>query len=168
MAIDIYFRNSFSGYNKMDVVNFIEKLNREQVERVNDLNENFRIAQEEIKELSDELEASKKRCAELEAAVARQEAERADSEEKAQKYEAMQGTYADIMLEAEYTSKEKVRIAEEKADRMIKEAEETKRIAVAENKRIIENTKNEFMALIDKLTTSLDETIEKIGSKENE
>ncbi|MBE6651315.1 MAG: hypothetical protein E7613_08385 [Ruminococcaceae bacterium] len=168
MPNEIYFRTSFSGYNKSDVISFIEKLNREQVERVNSLNDTIRKSQEETKHLSDELENAQKRCAQLEEEVKQLIADRSANEEKAQKYETMQGTYADIMLEAEYTSKEKVRIAEEKADRMIKEAEETRRMAAAENKRIIETTKVEFMTLIEKLTSSLDETIAKIGVKDNE
>ncbi len=168
MSNDIYFRTALSGYNKNDVISFIEKLNSEQVERVNELNERLRSAQTESKRLSTEVAELKAKCAELEAQLSMSDETRALNAEKAQKYETMQGSYADIMLEAEHTSKEKVRIAEERAEKILAEANETKRQIVAENKKIIETSKTEFMTLIDKLTASLDDTLSRIGTDSNE
>lgn len=167
MANDIYFRTSLTGYNKSDVINFIEKLNSEQVERVNELNERLRSSQSEVKRMDSELVELRKKCSEMERLLTQKDADRITNEEKAQKYDAMQGTYADIMLEAEHTSKEKVRLAEEKAEKILEDANEAKKLIVAENKQIIESSKAEFIALIDKLTLSMDATLNKIGN-ENE
>ena len=163
MANDIYFRTSLSGYNKNDVIRFIEKLNSEQVERVNELNDRIRISQTEAKKMSVELDAMKKKCAQLESQLSMSDENRAINDEKAQKYDAMQGTYADIMLDAEHISKEKVKLAEEKAEKILAEATEIKKRIVDENKRILENSKNEFLAVVERLTASLDESIAKTG-----
>lgn len=163
MSKDIYFRTSLSGYNKNDVIRFIEKLNSEQVERVNELNDRIRISQTEAKKMSAELEEMKRKCAQLESQLSMSDENRAINDEKAQKYDAMQGSFADIMLDAEHTSKEKVRLAEEKAEKVLAEAMEIKKRIVTENKQILENSKNEFLALVERLTISLDETITKTG-----
>lgn len=168
MSTDIYFRTSLSGYNKNDVIKFIEKLNAEQIERVNELNDRLRSAQTEIRRLNTELEEAKKKCVTLEHQLEGSESKRTANDEKAQKYDAMQGSYADIMLEAEHTSKEKVRLAEEKAEKIIAEANEAKKQVISDNKRIIESAKAEFTALVDKLTSSLDETLVKLRTGENE
>lgn len=166
MAADIYFRSALSGYNKRDVISFIERLNSEQIERVNELNDRLRIAQTDAKKTAAELEEIKKRCEELEALLSETDATREDNAEKAQKYEAMQNSYANIMLEAEHTSVEKVRLAEEKAEKIIAEAQALKKKVVEDNKRIIENSKSELVALIDKLTASLDETLSTVTDNE--
>ena len=168
MSNDIYFRTAFSGYNKRDVINFIEKLNAEQVERVNELNDKIRLAQTEIKRLTNELAEAKKKSAELEISLNRTDANRALNDEKAQKFDSMQGTYADIMLEAEHNAKEKVKSAEEKAEQILNEANEERKKIVAENKQIIQSSKAEFLALIDKITTSLDNTLSGIETKGDE
>lgn len=168
MSNDIYFRSAFSGYNKRDVINFIEKLNAEQVERVNELNDKIRLAQTEVKRLTLELAEAKKKSAELEISLNRTDANRALNDEKAQKFDSMQGTYADIMLEAEHNAKEKVKSAEEKAEQILNEANEERKKIVAENKQIIQSSKAEFLALIDKITTSLDNTLSGIETKGNE
>ena len=168
MSNEIFFKTAVHGYNKSDVNSFIEKLNNEQVERVNALNDTIKQMQEEIDRLSEELESAKVRCAELEETIAQTEEKNAEIVEKAHKYDTLHATYADIMMEAEYTSKEKVRLAEERADKMLKDADEVRKIAAVENQRIIESTKSEFMSLVENLTSSLDETIEKIGAKGNE
>lgn len=168
MSADIYFRSSLSGYNKSDVIKFIEKLNAEQIERVNELNDKLRIAQAELRRLSSELEEAKGKCSSLESQLAEAVAKHTANDEKAQKYDEMTGTYADIMLEAEHTSKEKVRLAEEQAEKIISDANGIKKQIVAENKEIIESAKSEFTALVDKLTSSLDETLNKLGINENE
>lgn len=168
MPTDIYFRSAISGYNKSDVINFIEKLNSEQIERVNDLNERLRASQSEARKLSADLDAMQKKCAELEAKIKAAESQRTQNDEKAQKYDAMQGTYADIMLDAEHTAKEKVKAAEEKAKAILEEANEVKKVVVAENQKLIGDAKTEFVALMDKLTASLDETLSKLGTTNNE
>lgn len=168
MSTDIYFRSSLSGYNKSDVIKFIEKLNAEQIERVNELNDKLRSAQSELRRLSSELEEAKNKCSSLESQLADSEAKHTVNDEKAQKYDEMTGTYADIMLEAEHTSKEKVRLAEEQAEKIISDANCIKKQIVAENKQIIEGAKSEFTALVDKLTASLDDTLNKLGNGENE
>lgn len=168
MSADIYFRTSLSGYNKSDVIKFIEKLNAEQIERVNELNDKIRSAQTEIRRLTAELDSAQEKCAVLEKQLAEAESKSTANDEKAQKYDEMTGTYADIMLEAEHTSKEKVRIAEEQAEKIIAEANGIRKQIVAENKDIIASAKAEFTELVDKLTSSLDATLEKLGSDDNE
>lgn len=168
MSADIYFRTSLSGYNKNDVIKFIEKLNAEQIERVNELNDRIRSAQTEIRRLNSELDEAHKKCAELEEQLSGERSRNTANDEKAQKYDEMQGTYADIMLEAEHNAKEKVRIAQEQAEKIIADANGIKKQIISENKEIIASAKTEFTALVDKLTSSLDDTLEKLGNGENE
>lgn len=179
MPRDIYFRTSLTGYNKSDVISFIEKLNNEQVTRVNELNEKIRLYQVEQKRLLDELEEERKKSRELADALSETDENRIANDDKARKYDAMQETYADIMLDAERTSKEKLKFAEEESQKIINDAntlyeERTKELEAlrasifSENKRILETSKAEITSLLDKLTSQLEEGLTKVELKEND
>jgi len=159
MAADIYFRTSLSGYNKKDVMRFIEKLNKEQVERVSDLNDKIRVAQTEARKLALEIETVRKRCDEVETMLSDREQNDVVNEEKAQKFDSMQGTYADIMLDAEHSAKEKIATANKEAEEILRQANALFEEKMKEIDRIIENSKSEFMAVAEKMTASLDKAM---------
>ena len=178
MSNDIYFRTALAGYNKSDVMHFIEKLNSDQVERVNDLNDQLRTSQTEVKKLMAEVEALRRRCDDLEHNLSVRGKGDIDNAEKAHKYDEMQKNYADIMLEAESTSMEKVKNAEAESNRIISEAnnffEEKKKILrenkeklVAENNVIVEKSLKEMEAVMNSLSTALKDAWSIIGLGDN-
>lgn len=167
MSNDIYFRSAFAGYNKNDVMRFIEKLNSDQVERVNELNEQIRASQTEVRKLSAEAEVLKKRCDELEHTLSLRGKGDVINAEKAQKYDEMQKNYADIMLDAESSSKEKIKQAEAQAEKIVEEAnlyfEEkmnalraNKEKLVLANKETLNASVKEIEAVLSKLSSSLE------------
>ena len=178
MANDIYFRTSIAGYNKNDVMRFIEKLNSDQVERVNDLNDQIRSSQTESRKLSAELDVIRKRCDELEYTLSLRDKGDISNAEKAVKYDELQKNYADIMLEAESTSKEKIRQSEEKSsqivaeanayyEKKIKELRENKDRLVMMNKEILKSSMSQLESLILSLEKSLEDTWSTIGLGED-
>lgn len=180
MPNDIYFRSAIAGYNKNDVMRFIEKLNADQVERVNELNDQIRTSQTEVRKLAAEAEVLKKRCDELEYTLTLRGKGDVINAEKAQKYDEMQKNYADIMLDAESSSKEKIRQAEEQGEKIITDANlyfEDKKKALLENKeKLISANKNTLKAslkeledVLNKLSVDLERSWEIIGKdSENE
>ena len=71
MAATQRFRSAFNGFNRDDVVNYIEYLNNQHVAKVNQLNNQLQEAKgavslEEMAELQEKLDAALARCAELE------------------------------------------------------------------------------------------------------
>ena len=177
MSNDIYFRTSLGGYNKNDVMRFIEKLNSDQVERVNELNEQIRASQTEARKLSAEAEVLKKRCDELEYTLALRGKGDVINAEKAQKYDDMQKNYADIMLDAESSSKEKIRQAEEQADKIVAEAKQyfeqkmnelkaNKDKLVSLNKEALDASVKEIEAGLGKLSVSLEKSWDTISVDE--
>jgi cell division septum initiation protein DivIVA len=170
MPTDIYFRTALSGYNRKDVMRFIEKLNAEQVERVSELNCKIRSAQTEAHKLSGELEKLTRRCDELEEALASRNEGDVINEEKAHKYDSMQVNYADIMLDAEGQAIEKLRDAEKKSAEILEEAnrafEENKKelqrmkdSLILENKRLLQKSKNEFDKLFSEISAEFEKTL---------
>lgn len=166
MSNDIYFRTALAGYNKNDVMRFIEKLNSDQVERVNDLNDQIRSSQTEVKKLMAEAETLRRRCDELEHALSVRGKGDMDNAEKAHKYDEMQKNYADIMLEAESTSMEKIKGAEAESVRIISEANlffeekrkmlrENKEKLISENNSILEKSLKEMESVMNALSDSL-------------
>lgn len=175
MSNDIYFRTALAGYNKNDVMRFIEKLNADQVERVNELNDQIRASQTEVKKLSAEAEILKKRCDELEHVLSLRGKGDVINAEKAQKYDEMQKNYADIMLDAESTSKEKIRQADEQAENIIAQANsyfeekistlnEKKNKLIASNKDTLNATVKEIEEVLGKLAVSLEQAWDTINS----
>ena len=153
-------------------------MNNEQVSRVNELNEKIRTYQVEQKRLTQELDELRKKNSELADALSLNDENRLANDDKARKYDAMQESYADIMLDAERTSKEKLKFAQERSQEIINEAtllyeqqtrelEELRESILTENKKILENSKAEITSLLDKLTSQLDESITKVELKEN-
>ena len=72
MAATQRFRSAFNGFNRDDVVNYIEYLNNQHVAQVNQLNNQLQEARnagapEANKALQEQLDAALQRCAELEA-----------------------------------------------------------------------------------------------------
>lgn len=178
MAHDIYFRTAIAGYNKIDVMRFIEKLNADQVERVNDLNDQLRSSQTESRKLQAELDALKKKCDELEYTLSLRDKGDISNAEKAVKYEELQKNYADIMLDAESESKEKIRQSEEKAAQIVAEANalydaklkalrENKERLVSQNKEIITSTVSKIEGIISSLEKSLEDSWSIVGLGED-
>ncbi len=178
MANDIYFRTSIGGYNKQDVMKFIEKLNCDQTERVNELNEQNRMLQNEMRKLSDELGAVKLRAENLDASLQEKEELAKISAEKAAKYDDMQASFADLMLNAEHEAQQKIIQAEEQAKKIIQDAyDEIERKhreldelragftdTFIENKQIIERSKEEFSTVFEKITSSIENVYSRVKS----
>lgn len=89
-----------------------------------------------------------------------------DNAEKAHKYDEMQKNYADIMLEAESTSMEKIKGAEAESVRIISEANlffeekrkmlrENKEKLISENNSILEKSLKEMESVMNALSDSL-------------
>ena len=173
---DIYFRTALGGYNKQDVMRFIEKLNCEQSERTSELTEQNKILQNDAKKLSEDLAKLRERCEKLEEEV-RILSEKAEiNSEKASKYDDMQASFADIMLNAEHEAQKKIQDAEIEANRIIKSArEEIERKqkelddmksefsdTFIENKQIIERSKGEFSGVFEKICSSIESIYSKV------
>jgi erythromycin esterase-like protein len=173
---DIYFRTTLSGYNKQDVMKFIEKLNCEQNERVGELNEQIRLLHIELKRTNDELSAIRARSEELDEKLAASTALSEANAEKAEKYDDMQETFADLMLNAEREAQKKIAAAEAEAERIVEAAREQieakKREldemksefsdTFVENKQIIERSKEEFSGVFEKICTSIETIYSKV------
>lgn len=177
MSGDIYFRTSLTGYNKQDVLKFIEKLNCEQTERMNELNDHNRILQNELKKIRDELSEFKNKCESLEKANAEIEENYKISSEKASKYDDMQSKYASLMLNAEHEAQIKIASAESEAKKIINSAQEEidrrKREldemrdefkdTFVENRQIIEHSKEELTDVFEKICSSIDTIYGKVS-----
>lgn len=175
---DIYFRTALGGYNKQDVMKFIEKLNCEQTERTNELAEQNRLLQNESKKLNDDLTKQKTRCEELDYEVKTLREYAESNAEKASKYDDMQSSFADIMLSAEHEAQKKIQEAEEEAARIIesarseierkqKELDEMKAEfsdTFIENKQIIERSKEEFSGVFEKIFSSIETIYSKVSN----
>ena len=167
---DIYFRTSLSGYNKQDVMKFIEKLNCEQNERIGELNEQIRLLHIELKRSNDEVSALRERSGELDEKLSSSIALSQANAEKAAKYDDMQSSFADLMLNAEREAQKKIAAAEEEAARIIEAAREEidakKREldemksefsdTFVENKQIIERSKEEFSGVFERICASIE------------
>lgn len=175
---DIYFRTALSGYNKQDVMRFIEKLNCEQTERTNELAEQNRILNAEVRKLNDENKSFKERCAALEEKLREAEEKVSEKTEKADKYDDMQESFADLMLNAEREAQKKLEAAESEAQRIIESAREEieakKREldlmkaefseTFVENKRIIESSKVELTGVFEKICSSIETIYGKVSN----
>ena len=79
MAATQRFRSAFNGFNREDVVNYIEFLNNQHVAQINQLNNHLQEAKgaataEEMAELQAQLDAALLRCADLEEQLQAKEA----------------------------------------------------------------------------------------------
>ncbi len=175
---DIYFRTALSGYNKQDVMRFIEKLNCEQTERTNELAEQNRILHAEVRKLNEDNKALKERCQALEVELREAVDKIAEKTEKAEKYDDMQESFADLMLNAEREAQKKLESAEAEAQRIIESAREeieSKKRELdlmkaeftetfVENKRIIENSKVELTGVFEKICSSIETIYGKVSN----
>ena len=71
MAVTQRFRSAFHGFNREDVVNYIEYLNNQHVAQINQLNTQLQeakgaVSAEELADLQAQLDAALQRCADLE------------------------------------------------------------------------------------------------------
>ena len=79
MAATQHFRSAFNGFNREDVVNYIEYLNNHHTAQVNQLNNQLQeakgaVSAEEVASLQAQLDAALQRCAELEEKLSVKEA----------------------------------------------------------------------------------------------
>lgn len=79
MAVTQRFRSAFNGFNREDVVNYIEYLNNQHVAQVNQLNNQLQeakgaVSADELADLQAQLDAALQRCAELEKQLQTKEA----------------------------------------------------------------------------------------------
>ena len=176
MANDIYFRTSIAGYNKQDVMRFIEKLNCEQTERMNDLNDRNRTLQVDLKKITEELALLREKYELLDEKLRNAELLAEENLDKASKYDEMQASYADLMLNAEHEAQKKIAQAEEEALRITESARaeierrerELEAIKIelgdsfAVNKEIIERSREEFSSVFEKICSSVDTVYSKI------
>lgn len=75
MATNQHFRSAFRGFNREDVVHYIEYLNNYYAAQLEQLNAQLSAVQPADPELLDRLEKAEARCAELEAELAAKQAE---------------------------------------------------------------------------------------------
>ena len=136
-----HFRSAFNGFNREDVVHYIEYLNNQHKAKIEQLNSQLQAAQEKAAPVEDEdlraqLDAALARCAELEKALAEQEsapapapvnsaeeeleayrrAERTErmARERAQQiYTQANAVLADVTLKAEAAAKQISTISEQ-------------------------------------------------------
>lgn len=139
-----HFRSAFHGFNREDVVHYIEYLNNQHNAKIEQLNSQLLAAQEkaapaDVEELRTQLDEALARCAELEAALAEQEpvpasancteeeleayrrAERTErvARERAQQiYDQANAVLADVTLKAETASKQVNALADQVAVQM--------------------------------------------------
>ena len=124
MAVTQRFRSAFNGFNREDVVNYIEYLNNQHVAQVNQLNNQLQeakgaVSADELADLQAQLDAALQRCAELEkqlqtkeATVSREleayrraeRAERIAADRVAQLYNQANGALADATAKADDTA----------------------------------------------------------------
>ena len=79
MAVTQRFRSAFHGFNREDVVNYIEYLNNQHVAQINQLNTQLQeakgaVSAEELADLQAQLDAALQRCADLEEQLQAKEA----------------------------------------------------------------------------------------------
>lgn len=132
MAITQRFRSAFNGFNREDVVNYIEYINNQHVAQVNQLNNQLQeakgsVSEDVVAELQAQLDAALQRCAELEeqlqakeATVSKEleayrraeEAERKANERAQEIYAQAQAALADATSMAEAAAEEFNQVAE--------------------------------------------------------
>ena len=88
MASVHHFRSAFNGFNREDVVHYIEYMNNQHNTKLEQLNAQLQEAQAQPKdsELLARLEAAEARCAQLEAQLAEQAVPHAPTEEELEAY----------------------------------------------------------------------------------
>ena len=138
MASVHHFRSAFNGFNREDVVHYIEYMNNQHNAKLEHLNTQLREAQAQPKdsELLSRLEAAEARCAQLEAQLAAQttpftpaeeeleayrRAERAErlAQERAQQiYTQANAVLADVTVKAEAASDQISTIAQQVSAQM--------------------------------------------------
>lgn len=135
MATVQHFRSALGGFNRQDVVNYIEYMNNQHNAQLQQLNTQLQTALSQsspaqVAELKDQLEAANARIAELEEQLASaqaaigheaeletyrraERAERAAQERSRQIYEQANAVLADATLQAENTANEIGAIADQ-------------------------------------------------------
>ena len=94
MASVHHFRSAFNGFNREDVVRYIEYMNNQHNTKLEQLNAQLREAQAQPKdsELLARLEAAQARCAQLEAQLAKDASVISSSEEELEAYRRAERT----------------------------------------------------------------------------
>ena len=138
MASVHHFRSAFHGFNREDVVRYIEYMNNQHNQKLEQLNAQLREAkaQPTDTELLARLEAAEARCAELEALLAQQSAPSVSSEDELEAYRRAERTerlaqeranqiytqtnavLADVSVKAETASGEISAIAQQVSDQL--------------------------------------------------
>lgn len=88
MASVHHFRSAFNGFNREDVVHYIEYMNNQHNTKLEQLNAQLQAAQSQPKdaELQARLEEAEARCAQLEAQLAKASAQATTTEEELEAY----------------------------------------------------------------------------------
>lgn len=92
MASVHHFRTAFRGFNREDVVQYIEYMNNQHAAQLEKLNAQLQAAQPADPELLARLEAAEARCAQLEAQLANEPAQVTTSEEELEAYRRAERT----------------------------------------------------------------------------
>ncbi len=120
MAVTKSFRSAFNGFNREDVVHYIEYINNQHNNQIEQLKNQLQIAQsspaEDTSELQTKLDEALARCAELEAKLA-EAAEPTDTADAQEAEAPLSGTAA-RELEAYRRAERIERIAQERAQQI--------------------------------------------------
>ena len=128
MATFQNFRTSFSGFNREDVVHYIEYINNKHASQVNQLKNDLQAARAELKELEAKAAAQQDQSAELQEALQAKEAAEAELEALRQELDSLrnaQPAQADptfYELEAYRRAERAERIAGERVSQMYQQA----------------------------------------------
>ena len=134
MAATQRFRSAFNGFNREDVVNYIEYLNNQHTAQLEQLNNQLREARGEVSadalaELQGRLEAALQRCAELEEKLSAQEStvsKELEAYRRAEEVERMANTRAkEIYANAHTALADATSMAEAAAEEFHQVAERT-------------------------------------------
>jgi len=148
MAVAQHFRSAFNGFNREDVVHYIEYLNNQHNSQLEQLNTQLQTALEKaasegISDLQSQLDAALARCAELEQALAQKEQETSTAL-----------TTTEEELEAYRRAERTERMARERAEQIYTQAN----AVLADATLKAENAAAQISAVTDQISEQLQQT----------
>lgn len=147
MASVHHFRTAFRGFNREDVVQYIEYMNNQHNAKIEKLNEQLQAAQAQSADpdLLARLEAAETRCAQLEAQLGNQSAPVTTSEQELEAYRRAERTE---------------RLARERAQQIYTQAN----AVLADVTVKAESASNQISAIADNVTAQLQQYQQSIGA----
>lgn len=169
MNKEVYFRKAMRGFNKSDVIDYIEKTSLENRTTVEELTKKLSEAEKKIEDMTRELEEIKmSNQAELSDPL-----EQAPNEEeillreKADKYDKISAQLADIILNAEKNAAEIISSAHSTAEEHVKEINEKIKglnSAMMQKRNMIAASKLEMSRILADISSSVEDLCNKSNS----